>query len=660
MNKETSEKLLNEAIRIGEEIYKRRKEDVNGIYWETLSIDKFDYSQKWKADVAVYDGISGIVLFYIALYKVTRNKKYLDVSKRAMDWVYKYCLDNNIGYSFIAGLSGVSYTLLKLFNVCKGDYLEKALHLIKDCDKYLKSDFILSEYNSGSSGILLALLHLYNETGEKWILDKINIFIENILVNSSYNFDGIHWDRSFHRVKSLCGFAHGTSGIGFVFLETGNLFKNPIYFCIAEQAFKYESNFYSKRNQNWMDLRINLFMEEIKPFYDQAYERKNYKYFYIKKFMSAWCHGAPGISLVRLRAHEFLNSNIYKKEYKDTLENILRDTEINLRKDTSFNLCHGILGNLDLVIESQNYKFSKNIETRLEKIAKSITNNPQFNNFYFSGLPDKSKYSQDYSLFLGNAGIGHFYLRLIEPKLVESVLIPKIQPRTRRKISPVKTENKNIKHHILNKMFPRTLKVLQITHRKEIDIYLNEQLKNNHENILKNFIETFDKIIKGSSSKPLKEVYKFEHLILNMERRLKCHALAYCRFNHNRRFNKILFSNDEALLISKPRINPHTMLYKTEWDMKYIEENIITKKEEVKKETSRFLLVADHKGVNVHKTSLFSYYIINYFKKRETVSSVLKKIKDTFGNSENNNIINNKAIEQIRILLKEGILICDK
>src|SRR5699024_2124001 len=76
-----------------------------------------------------------------------------------------------------------------------------------------------------------------------------------------------------------------------VFLELGYYFENKAFYNIAEQAFRYEDAKYDKSKKNWPDFRIR----HSKKHYKTAYLEENWNFFNKPKFMTAWCHGAPGI-----------------------------------------------------------------------------------------------------------------------------------------------------------------------------------------------------------------------------------------------------------------------------------------------------------------------------------------------------------------------------
>ncbi|MGH7599051.1 MAG: lanthionine synthetase LanC family protein [bacterium] len=132
--------------------------------------------------------------------------------------------------------------------------------------------------------------------------------------------------------------------------------------------------------------------------------------------MNAWCHGAPGIGLSRLRAFELLK----KEEYADAARVAIQTTleaESKLKNNCeevaarSYTLCHGSGGNAELFLEA--YKIFGNEKYLLlaEKVALQTLAHGKMNHGYISGY-GRAGTQKDLSLFMGKAGVGYFYLRV--------------------------------------------------------------------------------------------------------------------------------------------------------------------------------------------------------------------------------------------------------
>ena len=666
MDKKLKNMVLAEAIRIGEDIYNRRKEDENGIYWETMEFVHSDKTFVWNSSGSIYSGVSGIVLFLLGLYKITKNKKYLEICKRSSGWLINYCKkNNNSSFSFLAGKMGIAYTLMKISKVSKSNYLkEEALKIAKNCDCLISSGDSAGEYMHGASGTLIVLLHLYDAYKEKWLLNKIDIYIKCLLDNAFYNYDGLHWDRSPNYIKSLCGFSHGASGIGFVLLELGKYFNNPAFYYIAEQLFGYETNFYLKEKKNWIDLRSSIYDEKSESEHRTAYMEKRFDFFSEKKTMSTWCHGAPGIGLSRLRAFELLKKQIYRKELKICSDNVIKNDYFDI--SSSYNLCHGLGGNLDLLIDILSvYKDNKISKYLFNMVDKMLIYHSNGKN-YPSGLSFVAREVEDYSMFLGNSGIGYFYLRIVQPDIIESILAPKLQNKCSVKLKHkdypyININLNNVKEILISKGYERTLKLLLLLNGNKTKSYHNRAVINNRENEINEFQSFVSKYIKLKKNgfKLIKDIFKLETKKLEIDSKVKSFALLNARTLFQNDIIKDILKNDELLLNSCLILNPDVRLHSIKWNWN----NPLSKKSIASMESGNdekfLLLVATVYGTKEIDITSYSYNLLHFFKNGMYVKDTIEKMLELFEaeSLSNSDKIKEKTIEHIRNLLVNNLLL---
>jgi lantibiotic modifying enzyme len=208
--------------------------------------------------------------------------------------------------------------------------------------------------------------------------------------------------------RNLTGFGHGAAGVGYALLEFFHATGDSKYRKAAESAFAYERHWYDPSQQNWPDLREQ-----------PGQPRPSRK---ALPFITAWCHGAPGIALSRLRAYEILKDSTCKAEALVAVETTRRAIESRLHSpNANYSLCHGLAGNAEVlrfgfaVLESAASEAAK---AAPEVAAKGIENFGRGECSWPCGTPA----GENPSLMLGLAGIGYFYLRLAVPS-VPSILI---------------------------------------------------------------------------------------------------------------------------------------------------------------------------------------------------------------------------------------------
>ena len=117
------------------------------------------------------------------------------------------------------------------------------------------------------------------------------------------------WSPALDR-RPLAGFAHGAAGIAWALLELAAVTGEERFRVAARQAIDYERSLYSPEAENWPDLRqLEISGADTEPDSD--------------RFMTAWCHGAVGIGLARLRALQHLNDPKLDDEVRIALRTTL-------------------------------------------------------------------------------------------------------------------------------------------------------------------------------------------------------------------------------------------------------------------------------------------------------------------------------------------------
>ena len=161
-------------------------------------------------------------------------------------------------------------------------------------------------------------------------------------------------------------------------------------------AFAYERRWYSAAQANWPDFRRS------------GGGRSRIA----QQFSTAWCHGAPGIALSRLRAMQLAPTPEIASELHAALGTTSQATAAMLdAPGTSFCLCHGLAGNAEVLNLCAN-------GTAPSLVWRVATHCRRTSVAERAPSPDASP-----GLMLGRSGIGLFYLRLFDPS-VPSVLLP--------------------------------------------------------------------------------------------------------------------------------------------------------------------------------------------------------------------------------------------
>lgn len=521
-------KYLEEAIRIGNQILDKGIHTSHGLTWETLNQDA--NSITYKKSETIYMGVSGIVLFLLELYKTTQDKKFLQASSEGMRWVEWYCKHHPTNnYSFIGGRMGVSFTFLQMYRTTANKtYLNKSLRYAKDCKEFLQSANASfknanNDYLSGDSGTIIALLHLHQESQQKWILSLIKKYVKKLFNDSEFGKVGICWNDRSNPTKPLCGFSHGAGGIGLAFLELGKYFNRNIFFAITKQTIVYEDYYYNRRENNWPLFYVDYNNAEEMQEYLTYYQNNNFKRFDDLTFQNTWCHGAAGIGLLRLKAYQYRKSDYLKNDIKRVLTKILKDTK-KPRKNIEFGLCHGLGSFIDFLLLSS-VMLHKPIYKKIAfKIADMALLQKNMRGEYYSYPCDLYHFDGiDLSLFTGLAGIGYMLLRLANPSSTSSILLlpsPKENSQKKKiKIAHISLTDDEVKTTLVKKLFPH-VKNVSTTNISTIKDYTVEKEK---------LIELMrQQIIKHGDSKKEMELFTLDKSALRLQERKFIKSNKYC------------------------------------------------------------------------------------------------------------------------------------
>lgn len=658
---------LKEAERIAQELLQKAKYDNGGMYWETMTsktLPSGEYTTDWQVSDSIYSGVSGIVLFFIELAKVTKKKEYEEAVRKASKWLISYCNANPTDYyAFITGRSGVSYTLLKSSELLVDEKIkEQAVAILKDVNLFLDSKRPIDDYINGYSGTLLCLSYIYDKTKENWILNSIEAYIKKLLERTQVGQQGLYWDKSHQQVRGLCGFSHGAAGIGHVFLELGKYYNKSFYF-LAKQAFEYETNLFNTEFGNWPDFRKSFFTDKDYKDAEEAYLTSNYSFFTSSGDMNAWCHGAAGVGLSRVRALEILKNDKYKEQLELAVDKTVATDLDAAGEYRTFTLCHGVCGNADLFIEAFHVTKNKKYIDYAYKIAEQVIDYQSAGKKYIPGFSFGDQ--EDISLFMGNAGIGYYLLRLIDTS-IDSILITKLPRGNNTNISLIDYEQlsisvEEIQQKIFSKIFPKTILLLEKTKK---DQYRNF-LKKEHPNLKASFYDFIQEVLidKGKEfHEMINDIYSLENNIVNIDQNTKGSAWLYTKlFVNTKRGIELLKKEDDEILKYSVVFDKDLEIHQANWNWSNFtkETNISSFKEEM--EQVGFLIIPSYNGTTEWNISPLIESIIESCIQPKLIKEIVTEVSllfDESNNEDQNKTIQQSILNQIKELIKAGILLC--
>jgi len=530
---EKHQNLSKELEQIYKQLIEGAKHDSSGVFW--LS---YNHNEILSVSENIYSGSAGILLFLIEYYSYKKNDHTLAIIRNSANWLESYCLNNpSKNFAFYTGRIGTIYTLIRariIINDRKG--IETSLDLLKKMGSKEYSEKSCFDFLNGLAGTVVGLLHIYDLTKEPFvkalICSNVNILVTHIQVNKQ----GFFWNKSERMIKPLCGFSHGISGISFAFLELGHYFNNPFFFKIAKRGMDFEDAFFNSDKINWPDFRKGYFDKTEEKKFVNHYLEGNIQFFEEPSYMTAWCHGSPGIALTRLRAYDLFQELSYKKQVDDIIENLQKNTNNPLY---SFTWCHGFLGNNILFKESQKTYKGTNYDHLFLECCLSAIKSKEINGFYRSGLSHEK--NENISLFLGIAGIGYSYIQALNVDNIFSPLLPCLNSPSIETLETFDIHNSVLEN--CKKRFPNTTLLLD-------DISSYSFSFENLENIT--LTEPMEKVI--SEDIRLQEIYTIELLKQEKENNIYSFSLLNMKkiINHQNFVNG-MYGNFENIFV---HLNP--------------------------------------------------------------------------------------------------------
>lgn len=239
--------------------------------------------------------------------------------------------------------------------------------------------------------------------GEGALMARAIAFAERLLARGERDASGtLSWSTLGDKRANLTGFAHGTAGIAHAFILLDALAPSPPWRQAAAAAFAYEATTFDPAQANWPDFRLLPGQPPGPP-----------------PYLVAWCHGAAGIIRSRICA-EAAGFDVAAEIDAGLRTTATYAAQWYRTPSTDFTACHGMFGIVDTLIESVRSGRDAHGPLLASIVAYATEQFHRAERPWPSGLITHEEIS---GLMLGDAGIGHIYLRLGDPSL-RSLLAP--------------------------------------------------------------------------------------------------------------------------------------------------------------------------------------------------------------------------------------------
>ncbi len=365
----------------------------------------------------LYSGTSGIALFLARLHMATGERIFKRTALAAIHHALEHGAEEIPPPSRIgaySGWTGLADAALQIATLLGEESLRApALAMLEEAaGSETGRNFDLLAGCAGAVPLLLRARGIHQ--GPESLLEAAVRLGDHLRDVAARDDAGWSWgDYGMPGVKqkgNLLGFSHGAGGIGWALLELHHATGEERFREAAEGAFEYERHWFDAEHGNWPDLRD----PEVSGSATVADA---------PAFMTAWCHGAAGLGLSRLRAWQLTGDEKTRQEAEvavaTTLENLRGGTEMSQTNDC---LCHGRGGNCETLIYGAEILgrpewLQRAEEIGLQEIEACAAQRAPWPCGTYGAVEVPG-------LLLGLAGIGYFYLRLADPTGTPTVLIP--------------------------------------------------------------------------------------------------------------------------------------------------------------------------------------------------------------------------------------------
>ncbi len=403
-----SEELIQSALAIAEELETRSIKDPDGsLNWIGMGfVSEADRYQLQLLDDSLYDGRCGVALFFAALYRVTGDSHFSDLSLQVLqslrqrlnvDGESQRRLARMTGLGGATGIGSIIYALVKICHFLDDQSLLTEARILADS---ITAEMIAADRSldivSGAAGTILGLLSLYEVTQEDSVLETVIACGQHLLTQQISDRGA---PRAWKTIieQHLPGFAHGAAGIAYALLQLYSVTQDSNYLEGALEGINYERSVFSATEANWPDFRG--LQSGKKPF-----------------FPVQWCYGAAGVGLARLGSLEILKTITIEEEIQIALETTQKQGV-----QAIDHLCCGNLGLAEvLLVGAKLCDRSEWRQAALQKASAVVARAKQSGAYQlFPNLPN-SVFNPGF--FQGTAGIGYELLRLANNDL-PSVLL---------------------------------------------------------------------------------------------------------------------------------------------------------------------------------------------------------------------------------------------
>lgn len=249
--------FLEVAFSIGADIAKSAIWEDGQCSWITQSIDYYEHSDKLVSrsiDHGIYGGVAGVSYFLSDLYALSKDPVIEGVLEGSINTMIENYKSEKQSFNFYNGNLGILYVILKAAIIL--DHEEYFKFSSEKLTSILNGPLDNSEVEwlQGLSGCVTPILnieHLLDKVDYPKLYNDIgNHLLSQAIHHESYS----SWRTPIDR-KPLTGHSHGASGVVHALLELYNKTGTEEYYNVGKRGLVFEQLHFNQSYSNWLDLR---------------------------------------------------------------------------------------------------------------------------------------------------------------------------------------------------------------------------------------------------------------------------------------------------------------------------------------------------------------------------------------------------------------------
>lgn len=386
----------------------------NGIRWPTDDYpdENVPYDGKVHFDGAIFLGVGGIPFFLADYYRLTGEARALELALGAARWCSArdrmFGGDRWTPDALCFGRAGVGLAWVHLSTVAPEGERTTCLDNARRFGRRLLrgEPGPVTDHIGGAAGQGVFLLRLWEATHDERFLAGALHRAAWLAAQARHDQQGCHWGVHGPRSRAQLGFAHGISGIAHFLLR--------LHEATADEP--------GGRDGRWAALASKV-AETLRSQAESDHGGLNWRHWLDRREGDRtgecqWCHGSPGVGLFFAAAHEVLGEAAYLDTAAAAGETTFSYGDV--RGNPS--QCHGLSGNAELFVELFRLTRDPHWMERAHDFATAALS-------YRRETPNGDVWQGDDLLstspdFLcGAAGVGHFFLRLLDPEAIRMPLL---------------------------------------------------------------------------------------------------------------------------------------------------------------------------------------------------------------------------------------------